>query len=68
MVVPHHVLELPVGKVGHPYVADLVITSSDSESRSQTSVSLIECKKNVSSDANNVNILPLYLVHLWGYH
>ena len=37
MVVPYHILELPEGKVGHPYVADLVITSSDSESSSAES-------------------------------
>ena len=29
IIVPYHVLELPEGKVGYPYVADLVITSSD---------------------------------------
>ena len=41
-IVPYHVLELPEKKPGHPYVADMIIKGSKTESSSLTDKSVEE--------------------------
>ena len=49
-VIPFHVLELPTKKVGHPYVADVVISESESSGDNST----------ISDDALSASVVTVH--------